>query len=161
MKRAAQSRIVRRVACTRLPTKWGVFQTIGFQREICRGVRRVESAVALILGELSASSTLLRIHSQCLTGDVLGSLRCDCGDQLEMAMRAIAREGRGLLIYEHQEGRGISGSCQSYRHMHCRTRASTRLKQIMPLASPEIAVISACRSPFCMTWYPQGSASFK
>ena len=107
MKRPAQPRIVRRVACTWLPTKWGVFQTIGFQRTTCRGMRRVETAVALVLGELSASATLLRIHSQCLTGDVLGSLRCDCGDQLEMAMRAIAREGRGLLIYEHQEGRGI------------------------------------------------------
>ena len=70
-------------------------------------MRGVETAVALVLGELSASATLLRIHSQCFTGDVLGSLRCDCGDQLEMAMRAIAREGRGLLIYEHQEGRGI------------------------------------------------------
>jgi 3,4-dihydroxy 2-butanone 4-phosphate synthase / GTP cyclohydrolase II len=76
MKRPAQPRIVRRVARTRLPTKWGVFQTIGFQREICRGMRRVETAVALVLGELSASATLLRIHSQCLTGDVLKDAGC-------------------------------------------------------------------------------------
>jgi len=84
-----------------------VFQTIGFQREIRNGIRRVETAVVLVLGEVTGNAPLLRIHSQCLTGDVLGSRRCDCGDQLELAMRAIAREGCGLLIYEHQEGRGI------------------------------------------------------
>lgn len=102
-----QVRMLRRLASTRLPTKWGVFQMIGFQHEISNGIRRVETAVALVLGELAASAPLLRIHSQCFTGDVLGSLRCDCGGQLELAMRAIAREGCGLLIYEHQEGRGI------------------------------------------------------
>src|SRR5271168_5413959 len=107
MKRVLQSRMFQRVACTRLPTKWGIFQAIGFQREICNGTRRVETAAALVLGDMSGNVPLLRIHSQCFTGDVLGSLRCDCGDQLEVAMRAIAREGCGLLIYEHQEGRGI------------------------------------------------------
>jgi GTP cyclohydrolase II len=107
MKLAAQSRIFRRVACTRLPTKWGIFQAIGFQWEICNGTRKIETAVALLLGEITANAQLLRIHSQCRTGDALGSLRCDCGDQLELAMRAIAREKSGLLIYEHQEGRGI------------------------------------------------------
>jgi 3,4-dihydroxy-2-butanone 4-phosphate synthase/GTP cyclohydrolase II len=107
MKTAAHLRNIRRVASTRLPTKWGVFQAIGFQREISSGVRRVETALALVLGELSVNAPLLRIHSQCLTGEVLGSLRCDCGDQLEQAMRAIAGEGCGLLIYELQEGRGI------------------------------------------------------
>lgn len=107
MKRVAQVRTLRRVGSTRLPTKWGVFQMIGFQHEISNGIRRVETAVVLVLGESPASAPLLRIHSQCFTGDVLGSLRCDCGGQLELAMRAIAREGCGLLIYEHQEGRGI------------------------------------------------------
>jgi len=107
MKLAAQSRKVRRIASTRLPTKWGTFQAIGFQWEICNGTRQIETAVALISGDMTGNAPLLRIHSQCLTGDVLGSLRCDCGDQLEMAMRAIAREKDGLLIYEHQEGRGI------------------------------------------------------
>src|SRR4030095_2804775 len=58
-------------------------------------------------GDLSGDAPLLRIHSQCFTGEVLGSLRCDCKDQLEIAMRMIAEEGRGLVIYEHQEGRGI------------------------------------------------------
>jgi GTP cyclohydrolase II len=74
---------------------------------MCNGVHRFETAVVLTLGELIGDAPLLRIHSQCLTGDVLGSLRCDCGDQLEFAMRAISRENRGLLIYEQQEGRGI------------------------------------------------------
>src|ERR1700687_466783 len=107
MKRVAKSRMFRRVACTRLPTRWGMFKTIGFQWEPYNGVRGIETAVALVLGEVTGNAPLLRIHSQCLTGDVLGSLRCDCGEQLELAMRAIAAEGCGLLIYEHQEGRGI------------------------------------------------------
>jgi 3,4-dihydroxy 2-butanone 4-phosphate synthase/GTP cyclohydrolase II len=107
MEPTAQSQTVRRVGSTRLTTKWGIVQAIGFQQEICNGTQRNESAVALQLGELKGKVPLLRIHSQCLTGEVLGSLRCDCGDQLDMAMRAIALEGCGLLIYEHQEGRGI------------------------------------------------------
>ena len=107
MKLATQSRMFRRVACTRLPTKWGIFQAIGFQWEICNGTQQVETAVALLLGEMTGNAPLLRIHSQCLTGDAFGSLRCDCGEQLELAMGAIAREKSGLLIYEHQEGRGI------------------------------------------------------
>lgn len=98
---------MKRVASTRIPTKWGVFQMIGFQQEISNGIRRIETAVVLLLGGLPVNAPLLRIHSQCFTGDVLGSLRCDCGAQLELAMRAIVREGCGLLIYEHQEGRGI------------------------------------------------------
>jgi 3,4-dihydroxy-2-butanone 4-phosphate synthase/GTP cyclohydrolase II len=107
MKQVLQSRMFQRVACTRLPTKWGMFQAIGFRQEICNGTRRVETAAAMVLGDMSGNAPLLRIHSQCLTGDALGSLRCDCGDQLELSMRAIARDGCGLLIYEHQEGRGI------------------------------------------------------
>jgi 3,4-dihydroxy-2-butanone 4-phosphate synthase/GTP cyclohydrolase II len=107
MKPAAQSQTVRRVGCTRLTTKWGTVQAFGFQREICNGTRRNETAVALLLGQLRGTVPLLRIHSQCLTGDVLGSLRCDCGDQLDLAMQAIALDGCGVLIYEHQEGRGI------------------------------------------------------
>jgi GTP cyclohydrolase II len=99
--------MLRQVARTQLPTKWGVFQTIGFQRESSDSTRRVETAVAIVMGRLTGIAPLLRIHSQCFTGEVLGSLRCDCGDQLELAMRSIADEGCGLLIYEHQEGRGI------------------------------------------------------
>jgi len=97
---------VRRVASTVLPTEWGAFQMIGFERSP-EGGRGVETAIALALGDPTRGVPLLRIHSQCFTGEVLRSLRCDCGGQLELAMRSIAREGCGLLIYEHQEGRGI------------------------------------------------------
>ena len=107
MKRVAQSAAMRRVASARMPTRWGTFQTIGFERETSDGSRRVETALAILFGDLTGEAPLLRIHSQCFTGEVLGSLRCDCGEQLEIAMRAIAEEGRGLIIYEHQEGRGI------------------------------------------------------
>lgn len=85
-----------------------MFETLGFEREVVNGTRHVETALALVLGDLTQDDApLVRIHSQCFTGEVLGSLRCDCGDQFDLAMRAIAEEGRGLLIYEHQEGRGI------------------------------------------------------
>jgi len=105
MARVARTETVRRVASAQIPTRWGVFQTIGFERETSNGT---ETALAIVLGDLNQSNApLVRIHSQCFTGEVLGSLRCDCGDQLDMAMQAIAEEGSGLVIYEHQEGRGI------------------------------------------------------
>src|SRR5439155_4700971 len=103
----AQSLTVRRIAAARMPTKWGMFQTMAFERVIVNGTRHTDTALALVLGDLTDGTPLVRIHSQCFTGEVLGSLRCDCNDQLEIAMRAIAAEGRGLVIYEHQEGRGI------------------------------------------------------
>ena len=106
VKRDPQGPALRRVASTILPTRWGVFQTIGFERDIPNS-RDVETAIAIILGDLSDDAPLVRIHSQCFTGEVLGSLRCDCGPQWEIAMQAIANEGSGLVIYEHQEGRGI------------------------------------------------------
>src|SRR4051812_39696988 len=99
----ARAETVRRVVSTRMPTRWGVFQALAFEREIANGTRRVETALALVLGDLTEGAPLLRIHSQCFTGEVLGSLRCDCNEQLEIAMRAIAAEGRGLVISEHQE----------------------------------------------------------
>jgi GTP cyclohydrolase II len=81
---------------------------VGFERDLPHpGSRRRESALALLMGDLKSKPPLLRIHSQCLTGDALGSLRCDCGQQLQMAFSMIAREGAGILIYEEQEGRGI------------------------------------------------------
>jgi GTP cyclohydrolase II len=104
---AVQTRTLRRVASTQMPTKWGVFDAIGFERDVSKRIRGVEAAVALVMGDLTEGVPLLRIHSQCFTGEILGSLRCDCHDQLEMAMQAIAKEGRGLVIYEYEEGRGI------------------------------------------------------
>ena len=93
------------VAEANFPTQYGAFRIYGFEG---RGERRVEEAVVLKMGDLTAEPPpLVRIHSQCLTGDVFHSLRCDCHAQLEIALKSIAAEGRGLLIYEHQEGRGI------------------------------------------------------
>jgi GTP cyclohydrolase II len=112
------------VASTTLPTRWGAFSALGFERpDLSRG--RLETAIALILGKSLRSNAggaplreapLVRLHSECLTGDALQSLRCDCGQQLELAMRTIAEEGRGLLIYEQQEGRGIGliGKLRAY-----------------------------------------------
>src|SRR2546429_5464510 len=99
-----------------MTTRWGMFRALGFERDILNGFRRVEPALGLVLGDVAAGVPLVRIHSQCFTGEMLGSLRCDCRDQLEMARQAIAEEGRGLLIYEHQEGRGIglSAKLQAY-----------------------------------------------
>jgi GTP cyclohydrolase II len=102
-----QIRSLWRIASTQMPTRWGMFEAMGFERDRSNGTRRAETALALVMGDVSQGAPLLRIHSQCFTGEVLGSLRCDCRDQLEMAMQAIAEEGRGLVIYEYQEGRGI------------------------------------------------------
>jgi 3,4-dihydroxy 2-butanone 4-phosphate synthase/GTP cyclohydrolase II len=84
-----------------------MFEAIGFERDASHGGQRVETALALVMGDVTRRTPLLRIHSQCFTGEILGSLRCDCGDQLSMAMQAIAHEGCGVVIYEYQEGRGI------------------------------------------------------
>jgi GTP cyclohydrolase II len=106
MDKTTQHRDIQKVVSTQLPTVYGVFDLIGFERASKpKGDR--ETALVLALGNLQDGVPLLRIHSQCLTGEVLGSLRCDCRGQLEVAMATIAQEGFGLVIYLHQEGRGI------------------------------------------------------
>ncbi|MDX2151047.1 MAG: GTP cyclohydrolase II [Bryobacteraceae bacterium] len=96
---------VTKVAEADFPTRFGQFRIYGFEGDVA-GSR--EEAVVLAMGDLSLPTPpLVRIHSQCLTGDVFHSLRCDCRAQLEMALESIVAEGRGLLIYEHKEGRGI------------------------------------------------------
>ena len=105
--RTAHTGILWRVAVARMPTKWGMFSAMGFERQISNGSKPAQTALAIVLGDLTGAAPLLRIHSQCFTGEVLGSLRCDCNDQLELAMKTIAAKGRGLVIYEYQEGRGI------------------------------------------------------
>jgi len=111
MDKSAQHRGIRRVASTHLPTVFGVFELIGFERagfdRANMAKRERETALVMRLGDLQEEVPLLRIHSQCLTGEVLGSLRCDCRGQLEVAMSTIAEQGSGLVIYLHQEGRGI------------------------------------------------------
>ena len=99
---------IRKIAEADFPTRWGHFRILGFEGDVAgeNGPRR-ESAVALVIGDLSAAAPLVRVHSQCLTGDVFGSLRCDCRQQLELALSMIAQAGAGVLVYEQQEGRGI------------------------------------------------------
>src|SRR6266478_4866727 len=94
---------VERVAVANLPTEWGVFKIAGY-----RSLVSDEEFVALFKGELRRDTpTLVRIHSQCLTGDVFGSAKCDCGAQLHRTMEMIEAEGRGAIVYQQQEGRGI------------------------------------------------------
>jgi GTP cyclohydrolase II len=106
MDNSEQHRGICRVVSTQLPTVFGVFDLIGFERANM-AKRDRETALVLTLGDLQDGAPLLRIHSQCLTGEVMGSLRCDCRGQLEVAMSTIAEQGFGLVIYLHQEGRGI------------------------------------------------------
>lgn len=101
--RRRREKLVRRVAETRFPTCWGNFKLVAYE-EILTG----ETHLALVKGEVSGEkNVLVRVHSECLTGDALGSMRCDCGKQLAAAMQAIAKEGKGVLVYMRQEGRGI------------------------------------------------------
>ncbi|MDQ3800007.1 MAG: GTP cyclohydrolase II [Acidobacteriota bacterium] len=94
---------VERVAAADLPTQTGKFKIIGY-----RSLTSSEEFVVLVKGEMNADApTLVRIHSQCLTGDVFGSIKCDCGPQLHHAMEMIEAEGRGAIVYQQQEGRGI------------------------------------------------------
>jgi GTP cyclohydrolase II len=115
---------VTKVADADFPTRWGHFRILGFEGLVenptaCNDnipppAVRVESAVALVMGDIHAPAAngeivppIVRIHSQCLTGDVFHSLRCDCRQQFELAMLAITDAGSGILLYEQQEGRGI------------------------------------------------------
>jgi GTP cyclohydrolase II len=106
---------VEKVAEASLPTRWGAFRILGFEglrTDIdpnCRPTNgaQTEGLVALVMGDVQSTPPLVRIHSQCLTGDVFHSLRCDCRLQLELALSKIAEAGSGILLYEQQEGRGI------------------------------------------------------
>ena len=99
---------VEQVASAEFPTRWGKFRIYGFRGHSDGRVdRRIEEAVALVMGDVKSRPPLVRVHSQCLTGDVFHSLRCDCRQQLELSLSMISEEGAGILIYEQQEGRGI------------------------------------------------------
>ncbi len=99
---------VKQVASADFPTRWGRFRIYGFCGEAASaGSPRIEEAVALVMGDVKSAPPLVRIHSQCLTGDVFHSLRCDCRQQLELSLSLITEGGAGILIYEQQEGRGI------------------------------------------------------
>jgi GTP cyclohydrolase II len=108
---------VTKVAEADFPTRWGRFRILGFEGLIenpaaCNDnipapAVRIESAVALVMGDIHSAPPIVRVHSQCLTGDVFHSLRCDCRQQFELAMTMITDAGSGILVYEQQEGRGI------------------------------------------------------
>ncbi len=102
--------ILKQIADVNFPTRWANFRLLAF--EALHASRKtanesLETALALVLGDISSFPPLVRIHSQCTTGEVFHSLRCDCHDQLQLALQAIAEEGAGVLLYEQQEGRGI------------------------------------------------------
>jgi GTP cyclohydrolase II len=107
---------IRKIAEADFPTRWGQFRILGFEGFVpgtpVTGSpdgkeRRREEAVVLVMGDIHSEAPLVRIHSQCLTGDVFHSMRCDCRQQLELALMKIAELGAGIVIYEQQEGRGI------------------------------------------------------
>ncbi len=109
---------IRKMADADFPTRWGHFRILGFEGAVANPPRcnealpplptRMDSAVVLVMGEVNNGlPPIVRIHSQCVTGEVFHSLRCDCRQQLELALATIADEGRGILLYENQEGRGI------------------------------------------------------
>ncbi len=101
--RMAKSPTVQKAAMSKMPTKYGAFTIHGYENKLTK-----EHHVALTMGDVANGEPVLcRVHSECLTGDVFGSERCDCGEQLQKAMEAIAEEGRGILLYMRQEGRGI------------------------------------------------------
>jgi len=108
--RIQRERLVQRVAETKLPTRWGDIRLIAY-----RSMIDPDEHAALVIGDISTPEpVLVRMHSQCVTGDVFHSLRCDCGEQVELAMERIAGEGRGVFVYMRQEGRGI-GFCNKIR----------------------------------------------
>jgi len=108
--RVQRERLVRRMAETTIPTRWGDIRLIAY-----RSIIDPDEHAALVVGDVSTPEpVLVRVHSQCVTGDVFHSLRCDCGEQVELAMERIAEEGRGVFVYMRQEGRGI-GFCNKIR----------------------------------------------
>ncbi len=108
---------MKKIAEADFPTRWGAFRILGFEGMLVPAQANgnghscpqtpVEELVAMVMGDVHSAPPMVRIHSQCLTGDVFGSLRCDCRLQLELALGQIAAEGAGILLYEQQEGRGI------------------------------------------------------
>ena len=101
--RRQHEKLAERVADAKLPTRYGDFLTVAY-----RSVVDADEHIALVMGVIDPDEpTLVRVHSQCTTGDIFGSLRCDCGPQMDMALQAIAREGKGIFLYMRQEGRGI------------------------------------------------------
>ena len=161
---------LRQLADADFPTRWGHFRILGFEGVVaipgpCNAIgppppSRVESAIALVMGDITTPPPpIVRIHSQCLTGDVFHSLRCDCRQQLELALAAIAAAGRGILIYENKEGRGI-GLMAKLQAYQLQARASTPSRPTSSSASRPIAASTSSPPPFlpCSASPPSASS---
>jgi GTP cyclohydrolase II len=135
---------LKQIADVSLPTRWANFRMLAFEGTLAdRDTKeeRLETALALVLGDIHSSPPIVRIHSQCATGDVFHSLRCDCHDQLHLALQVIADEGSGVLLYEHQEGRGI-GLMEKLRAYELQDQGFDTLKRISAWVMPSTCVIT-------------------